>query len=145
MVLQIHKRVALSLLFFLSLSCSNRVTDQDKGTIHLKGSKFESGATVSSIQHEAVSSGASIVGNVYDRDSGEPISGASIFVENANRGSSTNTVGHFLIPAIPAGTYRITAKFIAYKPAFLDSVAVRDHDLITVTFRLAAGEVDLWY
>jgi len=41
--------------------------------------------------------------------------GANIIVPNLERGASTNTYGEFHITQIPAGTYKVVAKYIGYK------------------------------
>lgn len=60
-----------------------------------------------------------IRGNVYDKETGEPVIAATIRLLNTNFGEVTDLDGFFSLGSIPAGNYTMVASYIGY-----DSVAV---------------------
>jgi hypothetical protein len=68
------------------------------------------------------SQGNRVTGKVSDKNTGQPVSYASIALfEKAGSkpvgGTLSDTGGQFIIRPVPSGTYRIVASFLGYKPA----------------------------
>ncbi len=53
-------------------------------------------------------------GKVVDRQTRAPIVGANVSIQGTNRGSSVDTDGVFVIPAVPTGTYALTVSSVGY-------------------------------
>lgn len=57
----------------------------------------------------------SITGKVLDADTKEPLIGASVWVENAGRGSVTDVDGAFVVTKLPTGEIEIRISYIGYE------------------------------
>ena len=55
-------------------------------------------------------------GQLSDAEDNEAIIGANVFIQDLNKGSSTNSDGNFTIKNIPYGTYNLRISFIGYSP-----------------------------
>jgi len=62
----------------------------------------------------------SIRGNIYDKDTGEPIIYGNVILEGTDFGANTDLDGFFSFGNIPAGNYNLVATYLGY-----DSVAVQ--------------------
>jgi len=60
------------------------------------------------------SSTSSIYGRVIDKETGDPISNANIYLANTTIGTTTNTKGYFEIKEVPKGTFNIIFSHVAY-------------------------------
>ena len=67
----------------------------------------------------------SINGKVTDSESGLPLEGATVIVENSNFFTVTDENGYFQIPDLPTTSYNITAKFIGFKSQTKFNVIVK--------------------
>jgi len=68
------------------------------------------------------SQGSRVIGKVSEQNTGQPVSYASIALfEIAGTkpvsGTLSDTNGQFILGPVPAGTYRVVASFLGYKPA----------------------------
>jgi hypothetical protein len=70
-----------------------------------------------------------VSGRVFNADAEggvpRPVWGASVIVEGMKRGTTTDSLGQFLIDSIPSGRYALRTRSIGYKPR-LDSVVISD-------------------
>lgn len=57
----------------------------------------------------------SITGSVTDPANDDPLPGASIFIEELQRGTTSNTEGQYSINNIPIGTYTVVTRFLGFK------------------------------
>ena len=57
----------------------------------------------------------SISGTVTDSESGEVLPGANVFIQQLQRGASTDAEGTFVIRDVPSGTYTIRVSFVGYQ------------------------------
>jgi hypothetical protein len=62
-------------------------------------------------------------GYVYDYDSGEPVWGANIILQDLNIGIATNSSGYYEIASIPFGQHQIKVSFLAYITIY-DSIKI---------------------
>lgn len=58
--------------------------------------------------------GGQITGIVIDESCEEPLPGATVFIEELNKGAATDEHGEFSFSDIPAATYTLTIKFVGY-------------------------------
>jgi hypothetical protein len=65
----------------------------------------------------------SIVGSVFDHQSKQPIPYANVTILGTSLGAATDGSGHFAIPTVPPGTYRIQISVLGYKRQ-LDTLTV---------------------
>jgi len=63
---------------------------------------------------------ALVRGNVYDKDSGEPIAFANVFLENTTTGTNTDIDGFYTLNGIIPGDYTLVATFLGYDTARVD-------------------------
>jgi len=55
-----------------------------------------------------------ISGFVYDKETGEALIGANVYVEKTVVGAASNISGYYVIPRVPAGRYTLVAQYIGY-------------------------------
>ena len=61
-----------------------------------------------------------ISGVVTDKATGEPLPGASVFIDGTSRGTATNDVGEYRILQVPPGSYVLVASYIGYQEVRTD-------------------------
>jgi len=83
-----------------------------------------------------------IVGSVVDSSSGLNVTGARVLVEPLRREANSDRSGRFQFPSIPAGTYRVTVRYLGYT-ASSQQVTVADGGRTTVAFRIAPALTQL--
>lgn len=81
-------------------------------------------------------------GNVYDKESGEPIPFANVFIENTTKGTNTNLDGFYTISDIEPGDYTIISTFIGYDTARV-SVKLSRNDIEYVSLYLEESSVNI--
>ena len=58
---------------------------------------------------------SSLKGYIYDKDTKEPLLGATVSIKNTNMGVSSNLFGYFQIDNIPAGKQVLTITYIGFE------------------------------
>lgn len=74
-------------------------------------------------------SAQNLTGRVIDAKSKEPLIGASVLIENQNKGTSTNAYGYFSIGNLEAGKASVTVSYVGYESQTLEAT-VPNTDLI---------------
>lgn len=72
-----------------------------------------------------------ISGKVYDKNTQEPLPGASVFILGTSWGTSTDLDGNFKITNIKKGTYDIVISYIGYH-----SDTIKNTNYIQITIHL---------
>ena len=67
---------------------------------------------------------ALLTGVVIDKKSGEPVIGATIFIESLKKGASTDLEGKYSIAGIPAGTYSARIDCISYLSVIVEEIKI---------------------
>lgn len=81
-------------------------------------------------------------GNVYDKESTQPISYATVRIESLNKGANTDINGFFTISGLPPGTYDIKVSYIGYETV-VASVTVNKGEIEYVTLNmLPSNKID---
>ncbi|HEX6983442.1 MAG TPA: SusC/RagA family TonB-linked outer membrane protein [Balneolaceae bacterium] len=71
----------------------------------------------------------SLSGKVTDQATGVSMPGTNVYIQNLNRGASTDADGNYTIQNIPLGTYTVTASFIGYKK-FTQEVVITEEGTV---------------
>ena len=66
----------------------------------------------------------SIEGVVTDQNSKEVLPGVTVTIDGTTTGTSADTDGHFLIPKLKPGRYRLKISYIGYNPEIIEDVKV---------------------
>jgi outer membrane receptor for ferrienterochelin and colicin len=82
-------------------------------------------------------------GRVMDRQTGEPLIGASVIVDGTELGNATDLNGQYQIINIPPGKYSVTSSYTGYNDQRVTDVLIFQDNVVTVDFKLAATVVDL--
>ena len=64
--------------------------------------------------------GGTIRGNVYDKNTGEPIIYGTVFLRGTTIGTNTNEDGFYSIGGVPEGEYTVVATYVGYDSATVD-------------------------
>lgn len=83
-----------------------------------------------------------LVGSVVDSSTGLNVTGARILVEPLRREANTDRSGRFQFPAVPAGTYRVTVRYLGYA-ASSQQVTIVEGGRSTLAFRIAPALTQL--
>lgn len=77
-----------------------------------------------------------ISGRIVDSNTGEPLPGVNVVIEETAMGGATNVSGNYFVISIPVGRYDLTATMIGYKPVTKTDVRVIQDFTTTVNFDL---------
>ncbi|TDO03369.1 TonB-dependent receptor [Sunxiuqinia elliptica] len=72
-----------------------------------------------------------ISGRVQDLESGEKLPGASVFIEDLNKGAVSNRFGFYSFSVLP-GQYSIEYRFVGYKPFKITIDATKDTTVVAL-------------
>ena len=84
-----------------------------------------------------------IYGTVINNDTGEPLPGVNVVIENSQMGASTDADGTYTITDVEAGTYTLRASFIGFGEETREGVEVTADETTTVDFVLQEQAVGL--
>ncbi|MGB3545223.1 carboxypeptidase-like regulatory domain-containing protein [Rubrivirga sp.] len=76
----------------------------------------------------------SLVGTVLG-ETGEPLSGATVYLSGTTRGDATDDAGRYEILSVPPGAYRLVGSLVGYEPV-VQEVDLEDGDTVTTDFTL---------
>ena len=77
-----------------------------------------------------------IKGKVIDKESGEPLPGANVSIENTSMGAATNIDGEYFILNVPAGVYTLKGNFMGYSEVKIANIKVVTDLTTEVNFEL---------
>jgi TonB-linked SusC/RagA family outer membrane protein len=84
----------------------------------------------------------SIEGTVMDANTGEPLPGANVVVEEIDGGTTTGQEGRYSLDIDP-GTYTLRISFIGYQEAIREDVQVAEGETVTVDVQLSPSQEQL--
>lgn len=67
-------------------------------------------------------SNTTLSGEVLDKKTGEPVIGATVYIESLKRGSSTDLSGKYSISGLPPGTYTVRVDCISYMSIIIEDL-----------------------
>ncbi len=82
-------------------------------------------------------------GRVTDKDSGEPLIGASIVIDGTTLGASADINGDYIVLSVPAGTYTAKVSYIGYQTLTVSNLRVSANLTTSQDFRLASTAVEV--
>ena len=77
----------------------------------------------------------SIRGRIFDRETGEPLIGANVLIQNTGIGAATDLMGRFTLRNVPAGKQTLRVSYIGYVAVALE-VTVAEGVTLEQEFRL---------
>ena len=83
-----------------------------------------------------------IRGNVFDKESGEPIIYGNVLLQGTNKGTTTNIDGFFTIANVEPGKYTLVATYIGYDSIAVD-VEIRANKISYQKIELGSSAVQL--
>jgi TonB-dependent starch-binding outer membrane protein SusC len=100
------------------------------------------GALLVGVAGASVAQQGTLVGQVTDKSTQQPVGGASVLVIGTSLQGRTSREGRYTIPNVPSGTHQIQARLIGYATATLP-VTVAAGQTATADFALTPGAVPL--
>ena len=85
----------------------------------------------------------SIEGVVTDSNSKEALPGVAVTIEGTTTGTSADIEGHFQIPNVKPGKYRVKASFISYNPFLAEDIKVEAGKTTKLSIALTENTVSL--
>jgi len=82
-----------------------------------------------------------ISGTVTDGETGDPMPGANVIVEETELGSATDENGNYFIINIPPGTYAVTASMIGYQTITKTEVRISVDHTTPLNFQLSTEAI----
>jgi len=84
-----------------------------------------------------------IRGKVSDEKTGEPMNGASVYLDGTAIGTSVDINGNYIINNIPPGIYTLISSYMTYATTTKEKIAVKANELIVVDFTMESSSMDL--
>ncbi len=81
-------------------------------------------------------SSGKIVGVVKDKQTGEPLAGVNVVLQNTMLGATTDIDGYYVILNVPVGTYNIEASYVGYKKVVVQNIRVSANTTTEQNFEL---------
>lgn len=84
-----------------------------------------------------------ISGTITDRDTGEPVIGANIIIENTFFGAAADIEGYYYINNIPPGKYTLKISSVGYNSTFVENVIVKIDLTTNISVQLISEAIEL--
>ncbi len=84
-----------------------------------------------------------IRGRVIDMETGQPLLGANVFIEETTIGAAADINGEYIILGLSAGTYTIRVSFIGYAPIIMSNVRVSANLTTTQDFEMTSSAIQV--
>jgi TonB-dependent receptor len=84
-----------------------------------------------------------IEGYVLDKLTTDPLPGANLYLEGTAFGAATNLDGKYIIPNVPAGSYKLIVNYVGYRDKIIDITVEEGETLkqnIALDFQVIEGE-----
>ena len=84
-----------------------------------------------------------INGRVTDKDTGEPLIGANVLIQDTPLGAATDIDGYYAILNIPPGNYTLRVQYVGYQTVVVEDVSVQADFTTERDFELSSSAVEL--
>jgi hypothetical protein len=91
----------------------------------------------------AVAQNGTIKGLVKDKNTNEPLVGATVVLEGTTTGTITDFDGNYTVENIKPGTYTLRCSFISYETKQIPNVQVKAGQSLTFNFDLGESTVEI--
>jgi hypothetical protein len=98
---------------------------------------------VSPLRVASAQPSGSISGSVVASGTDQPIAGAQLVVEGANRRAVADEQGRFVIVGVAPGVWRVQVRAIGYRPVIIPDVVVGSGKPTTLAIRLQPAPIDV--
>lgn len=82
-------------------------------------------------------------GKIVDKDSGEPLIGATVVLEGTSLGAASDVNGEYIVLAVPAGVYSVKATYIGYANYTISNVRISSAQTTTLDLKLSSSAVQV--
>ena len=82
-------------------------------------------------------------GLVTDKNSSEPLVGATIYLEGTTTGTITDFDGNYVLENITPGTYNVRCSFISYETNVVNDVAIKAGNTVEYNFAMGESTVEI--
>lgn len=82
-------------------------------------------------------------GLVTDKNSSEPLVGATIYLEGTTTGTITDFDGNYVLENITPGTYNVRCSFISYETNVVNDVAIKAGNAVEYNFAMGESTVEI--
>ncbi len=82
-------------------------------------------------------------GRVTDRDSGEPLVGANVFIEGTNLGAACDINGEYIILSVPPGVFTIRVSYVGYNQLTVSNIRVSSNLTTTQDLKLSSSAIQV--
>jgi hypothetical protein len=82
-----------------------------------------------------------ISGRITEIDTNTPLSGASVYINNSTKGTTTNSNGEYKLDALQAGKYEIVVSFVGYNTVLYAAEIINNP--LRISFQLELKQKDL--
>ena len=93
--------------------------------------------------HPTLAQTGTVSGSVLDRQTGDPLVGAIIFLEGTQIGITCDVEGRFQLFDVPVGTYVLASSMIGYQDASIIGVEVQDGEVAKLVITLMPEALEL--
>ena len=81
-------------------------------------------------------------GNIYDKDSAEPLPFASVALENASMGTTSDVNGFFSVTNVPVGKYTLVISYLGYED-YRGEIEIKKGEILFQNYFLSEGGTQL--
>lgn len=89
-----------------------------------------------------LSAQGTVRGHIFDAESGDPVSYATVFLQGTTYGTSTDIDGFYSLNGIPAGDYNLVAQFLGYDSTAV-MIVVKDGAITNKQLSMTVGGINL--
>ena len=88
-------------------------------------------------------SSGKIMGVVKDKDTGEPLPGVNVILQDTYLGATTDVDGYFVILNVPVASYNIEASYVGYTKTVIQGIRISAGTTFEQNFKLAPTTLEL--
>lgn len=87
-----------------------------------------------------VAKGSDIKGLVIDAETGEPLIGATVMIEETKQGMTTDIDGKFHFKEVKAGSYTVVAQYVTYDPERITNVVMKKGEEVYLEIKMKPSD-----
>jgi hypothetical protein len=91
----------------------------------------------------AFSQDGKLRGRVVDGETGQPLIGANVYIEETTIGAATDVNGEYIILSLPPGTFTVRVSFIGYAPIIMSNVRISANLTTSQDFEMTSSAIQV--